>query len=487
MKDRLRRAALRATGGTVSHRLCLAALCLFIAAITARTTGLIFPVAIEATQAPAAKPPKQTVTVQATSAGSGYAGTDTCVTCHDPEGQSITHSQHGQAKNPRSPAATLGCESCHGPGQAHVDDDAKGHIKKFKELKPAEVSETCPTCHNRGTHAGWEASTHAARNLSCTTCHSVHTPKSAQSQLKKPTETQVCATCHRLQVTKTERAVAHMPVREGKMSCSLVPQPARVDQQRQESEDGQLGRRAVHELSYGDARTDALRARARARELRHVPRPARILERSHAGRPHADALPALPHREQASGDALRQGPDHHQQEQPDVRPIVRELPLEGPRFEPSVGPVLHAVTGDTNMRRLSFISLILLVGAVAAPQRALAQAGTPPPAQKPTPAQTPAQPAAAEPAAAPEETEPERSLFALTDRELFIGARVSSIDGDPARFQRYQDLRDGLLFSGFRYSFAQPDGAYTFDARANNVGWRDQDTSPSTTASARCR
>ena len=37
--------------------------------------------------------------------------------------------------------------------------------------------------------------------------------------------------------------------------------------------------------------------------------------------------------------------DHHEQEQPDVRPIVRELPLEGPRFEPSVGPVLHAVDG----------------------------------------------------------------------------------------------------------------------------------------------
>ena len=41
----------------MSHRLCLAALCLFIAAITARTTGLIFPVAIEATQAPAAQTP----------------------------------------------------------------------------------------------------------------------------------------------------------------------------------------------------------------------------------------------------------------------------------------------------------------------------------------------------------------------------------------------------------------------------------------------
>ena len=122
------------------------------------------------------------------------------------------------------------------------------------------------------------------------------------------------------------------------------------------------------------------------------------------------------------------------------------------------------------MQRLSLISLILLLGAAAAPQRALAQAGTPP-----APTQKPAQAAAAQPAAATEETESERSLFALTDRELFIGGRVSSIDGDPARFQRYQDMRDGLLFSGFRYSFAQPDGDYTYAARANNVGYRDQE------------
>ena len=48
--------------------------------------------------------------------------------------------------------------------------------------------------------------------------------------------------------------------------------------------------------------------------------------------------------------------------------------------------------------------------------------------------------------------------------------RVTSVDGDPARFQRYQDQRDGLLFSDFRYSFAKPDGTWDFDARAENVG-----------------
>ena len=125
------------------------------------------------------------------------------------------------------------------------------------------------------------------------------------------------------------------------------------------------------------------------------------------------------------------------------------------------------------MRRLVFMPLVLLV-ALGLPAMARAQAATPPAQTPPKPA-TPAQPAATQPAAAPADTERGPSLFALTDRELFIGGRVSSIDGDPARFQRYQDVRDGLLFSGFRYAFAQPDGNYTFDARANNVGWRDQE------------
>ncbi len=58
-----------------------------------------------------------------------------------------------------------------------------------------------------------------------------HVPQRAQPEVagtsagqgdRRP---QLCATCHRLQVTKTERAVAHMPVREGKMSCSSCHNP----------------------------------------------------------------------------------------------------------------------------------------------------------------------------------------------------------------------------------------------------------------------
>jgi DmsE family decaheme c-type cytochrome len=194
------------------------AICVMTAALAATAGSAISSGSTAAVQAPASQP-------AAAGTQPGYAGSDTCVTCHSDKEESLKGTKHAQVKNPRTPAAMQGCESCHGPGQAHVDDDAKGHIKKFGQIPAAEISQTCLTCHNRGDHAAWEGSPHDRRNLSCATCHSVHSPKSAERQLVKPTQTQLCATCHRLQVTKTERAVAHMPVREGKMSCSSCHNP----------------------------------------------------------------------------------------------------------------------------------------------------------------------------------------------------------------------------------------------------------------------
>ncbi len=205
--------------------LSFASLLLF-SALVLRLSGAIEPNPPLAHAQEPPKPPPQAQPPQTPPAlPAGYAGSDQCVLCHTDQEASLKGTKHGQAVNPRSPAAKLGCESCHGPGQAHIDDEAKGKIAKFKEMKPAEVNGSCLTCHNRGGHAGWEGSTHEARNLSCATCHSVHKPASFTHQLVKTTETQLCATCHRTQVAKTERAVAHMPVREGKMSCSSCHNP----------------------------------------------------------------------------------------------------------------------------------------------------------------------------------------------------------------------------------------------------------------------
>ena len=155
----------------------------------------------------------------------GYAGTDTCVIATPirkpvsrarSTGRPPTRDRQPPSSDARAAMVRARRTSTTTP---------RGTSPKIKELKPAEVNRTCLTCHNRGTHAGWEGSTHEARNLSCATCHSVHKPASFTHQLVKTTETQLCATCHRTQVAKTERAVAHMPVREGKMACSSCHNP----------------------------------------------------------------------------------------------------------------------------------------------------------------------------------------------------------------------------------------------------------------------
>ena len=53
-----------------------------------------------------------------------------------------------------------------------------------------------------------------------------------------------------------------------------------------------------------------------------------------------------------------------------------------------------------------------------------------------------------------------------------LSGRVSSTSGDPARWQRYEDLRDGLLFTGARFQRDTPEWSVT--AGADNIGYRDQ-------------
>ncbi len=175
--------------------------------------------------APAAKASVLAPAAQAAAPASGYVGEETCITCHEDRTKGYRGSKHSRAGDPRTPAAGHGCESCHGPGQAHVEGGGdKTKIKKLSTLPAKAVNETCLTCHNRGEHAAWEGSAHDARKLSCTTCHGVHEYKSEKGQLKQASQTETCVTCHRDKVAKLNRA-GHMPVREGKMQCSSCHNP----------------------------------------------------------------------------------------------------------------------------------------------------------------------------------------------------------------------------------------------------------------------
>lgn len=148
---------------------------------------------------------------------SGMVGTQTCGTCHEDQVKAFAATPHAQS--------ALGCEGCHGPGQAHVDGGGdKTKIRNFKTLTPSESSAVCLTCHNKGMQSQWIGSTHDSRKLACVTCHDPH-PKGAvpKALLRKP-EFDLCTSCHLQRKAQLFRS-GHMPMREGKMNCTSCHNP----------------------------------------------------------------------------------------------------------------------------------------------------------------------------------------------------------------------------------------------------------------------
>jgi DmsE family decaheme c-type cytochrome len=180
-------------------------------------------------KSPVAQNPSPVVTAPAKAAAPAtdatYVGNASCLGCHDAQNKGYADHPHHQAADPRTPAAKQGCETCHGPGSKHADNPEEvSTVNNFKKMSPAQITATCTTCHNRGEHALWQGSQHEKRDLTCTTCHSIHSAKSETANLREKTETQVCAKCHQDKAAKLDRS-GHMPLREGKMTCSTCHSP----------------------------------------------------------------------------------------------------------------------------------------------------------------------------------------------------------------------------------------------------------------------
>jgi DmsE family decaheme c-type cytochrome len=176
------------------------------------------PVAAFAADAPAAP-------------ASGYSekGADTCLGCHANAGiTGVFHTKHAQPNNPRGPFGRGGlqCEACHGPGAAHVK--AKGGplagMTGFgpKSPTPARAQNAvCLGCHASNAAHSWPTSAHAAADVACTSCHTLH----AQDPMRKPAaQIEVCANCHQSQHGDLLKP-SHHPLREATMACTSCHAP----------------------------------------------------------------------------------------------------------------------------------------------------------------------------------------------------------------------------------------------------------------------
>lgn len=176
---------------------------------------------------PTAPPTPTTTTPPGPPLKPGYAGTETCKTCHEEIYNRFAKSPHYALDTNKSRGwAAQSCESCHGPGAKHAESADAKDIRQPAKLSPVEGDRVCLACHlNNTTHFGRIMTGHAKETVGCPECHSVHGAGGRKLVNRKPAEINAqCAACHISVWAAFQKPYKHR-LPEGAMSCTNCHNP----------------------------------------------------------------------------------------------------------------------------------------------------------------------------------------------------------------------------------------------------------------------
>ncbi|HET8783568.1 MAG TPA: DmsE family decaheme c-type cytochrome [Pyrinomonadaceae bacterium] len=176
-----------------------------------------------------------------------YVGSEACKDCHEDQFKAFSHTPHSRlSANSSWKGKVTGCESCHGPGKAHIEEGDPKKIISFKTKSSKETSETCLGCHaGKEDHNNFRRGEHWRNDVGCTDCHTSHTSTAIAgnpgsntlvseaarrnrdllaANMLKGSEPQLCIGCHSETKAQFSRPFHHK-VLEGLVKCSDCHNP----------------------------------------------------------------------------------------------------------------------------------------------------------------------------------------------------------------------------------------------------------------------
>ena len=148
---------------------------------------------------------------------SEFVGSEVCATCHAEVAKKFSASPHSRLALMHGGTGQT-CESCHGPGKAHVEGGGDvTKIKRLGKMTSQQIDATCLGCH-AGAHPNFERAPHAKAGVSCLGCHSVH-DSVADTKLLKISQPGLCYSCHS-DIKPAFAMPFHHKVDEGLLKCS---------------------------------------------------------------------------------------------------------------------------------------------------------------------------------------------------------------------------------------------------------------------------
>jgi DmsE family decaheme c-type cytochrome len=147
-----------------------------------------------------------------------------CGDCHD-QAKAFVTNPHAHGKVEKGVVPNAVCESCHGPGQAHIESGGEKD-KIYKPVGRAGSDKTCMSCHDLTTDTvSRRAGVHAnSATVNCLTCHSIHSSAPRELHLLAKPQLALCNTCHQPQVSSFRNKPYAHHLTAG-MSCSSCHEP----------------------------------------------------------------------------------------------------------------------------------------------------------------------------------------------------------------------------------------------------------------------